>query len=254
LFKVYFVTFILAGLIFTAIFHQPIDLARDSSGTVIGVCLIILPYIFNGFLSRKLFSNPIKGIAIFILSASLLSWGDSWEQIKKTAQGINSVQAEFVQKKHIEILSRPLVSKGKLYFQVPRSLRWEYTSPVHSVLLMHGGNVTRYVIKDGAVTRDSSAQLQSMQIVLQEITMWMKGTFDANPGFTPQLKQGRIIVLTPKGKSMADIIQRIELKLSKEPGLIQSVMIYESKKSYTVIDFGRVTMNAALPDSLFRDL
>jgi hypothetical protein len=61
---VYFVTFVLVGLIFTAIVHQPIDLARDSSGTVIGVCLIILPYIFNGFLSRKLFSNPIKGALI----------------------------------------------------------------------------------------------------------------------------------------------------------------------------------------------
>ena len=53
---------------------------------------------------------------------------------------------------------------------------------------------------------------------------------------------------------MAEIIQRIELKLSKDPGVIQSVMIYESKKSYTVIDFSRVTMNAKLPDALFRDL
>jgi outer membrane lipoprotein-sorting protein len=164
------------------------------------------------------------------------------------------VQAEFVQKKHMEILSRPLVSKGKLYFQAPKSLRWEYTSPVHSILLMHGGTVTRYIKNDGAVTKDSSARLQSMQIVLQEIIMWMKGNFDANPGFTPQLKPGRIIVLIPKEKSMEEIIQRIELKLSKEPGVIQSIMIYESKKSYTVIDFGRVIMNARLPDSFFRDL
>lgn len=195
----------------------------------------------------------IRSLAI-LLSASLLAWGDSWEQIKKTAKDINSVQAEFIQKKHMEILSRPLVSKGKLYFQAPQSLRWEYTSPVHSILLMHGGTVTRYIKKDGAVTKDSSARLQSMQIVLQEIIMWMKGNFDANPGFTPQLKPGRIIVLIPKEKSMEEIIQRIELKLSKEPGVIQSVMIYESKKSYTVIDFGRVIMNARLPDSFFRDL
>jgi outer membrane lipoprotein-sorting protein len=195
----------------------------------------------------------IRSLAI-LLSASLLAWGDSWEQIKKTAKDINSVQAEFIQKKHMEILSRPLVSKGKLYFQAPQSLRWEYTSPVHSILLMHGGTVTRYIKKDGAVTKDSSARLQSMQIVLQEIIMWMKGNFDANPGFTPQLKPGRIIVLIPKEKSMEEIIQRIELKLSKEPGVIQSIMIYESKKSYTVIDFGRVIMNARLPDSFFRDL
>ena len=195
----------------------------------------------------------IRSLAI-LLTASLIAWGDSWEEIKKTAKDINSVEAEFVQKKHMEILSKPLVSKGKLYFQVPKSLRWEYASPVHSILLMHGGTVTRYIKKEGTVTKDSSARLQSMQIVLQEIIMWMKGNFDANPGFIPRLKAGRIIVLTPKEKSMADIIQRIELKLSREPGVIQSVIIYESKKSYTVIDFGRVTMNAKLPDSLFREL
>lgn len=198
--------------------------------------------------------KTIHTVVIVFLSASFIAWGDSWEQIKKTAKDINSVQAEFIQKKHMEILSRPLVSKGKLYFQAPQSLRWEYTSPVHSILLMHGGTVTRYIKKDGAVTKDSSARLQSMQIVLQEIIMWMKGNFDANPGFTPQLKPGRIIVLIPKEKSMEEIIQRIELKLSKEPGVIQSIMIYESKKSYTVIDFGRVIMNARLPDSFFRDL
>ena len=195
-----------------------------------------------------------KYIAIISMSLLLLSWGDSWDQIRKTAKDITSVEAEFVQKKHMAILAKPLVSRGKLYFQVPRSLRWEYTSPVNSILLMHGGTVTRYVKKGDSVTKDSSARLQSMQIVLQEITMWMKGNFDANPGFRPELRPGRVIVLTPKEKSMGEIIQRIELKLSTRPGVIQSVRIYESEKSYTVIDFIHVKMNTKLPDSLFRAL
>ncbi len=192
--------------------------------------------------------------AVIGISLSLLSWGDSWDQIRKTAKDITSVEAEFVQKKHMAILAKPLVSKGKLCFQVPRSLRWEYLSPVNSVLLMHGGTVTRYVKKDGVVTRDSSARLQSMQIVLQEITMWMKGNFDANPAFRPELRPGRIIMLTPKEKSMADIIQRIELKLSDRPGVIQSVRIYENEKSFTVIDFIKVRMNEKIPESLFKSL
>jgi len=195
-----------------------------------------------------------KYIAIISMSLLLLSWGDSWDQIRKTAKDITSVEAEFVQKKHMAILAKPLVSRGKLYFQVPRSLRWEYTSPVNSILLMHNGTVTRYIKKGDSVTKDSSARLQSMQIVLQEITMWMKGNFDANPGFRPELRPGRVIVLTPKEKSMGEIIQRIELKLSTRPGVIQSVRIYESEKSYTVIDFLNVKMNAKLPDSLFRAL
>lgn len=191
---------------------------------------------------------------IIFISLLFVGWGDSWEQIRSTAKDITSVEAEFVQKKHMAILAKPLVSKGKLYFQIPRSLRWEYMSPVNSILLMHDGTVTRYIKKGDTVTKDSSARLQSMQIVLQEIIMWMRGNFDANPGFKPELKTGRVIVLTPKEKSMADIIQRIELKLSSEPGVIKAVHIYENKQSYTVIDFMNVKMNAKLPDSLFRNL
>ena len=193
-------------------------------------------------------------MAIMLLSTSLLGWGDSWDQIKKTANTITSVQAEFTQKKHLEILARPMVSKGKFYFRAPRSLRWEYTSPLRSVLLMHGGTVTRYVKNDEQIIKDSSARLQSMQVIIQEIALWMKGTFDANPAFKPSLMPGRKIVLTPRDKAMADIIQRIDLQLSATPGVIQSVVIYESRTSYTVLDFTRVTLNAAVPDSLFKEL
>ncbi len=196
----------------------------------------------------------IRTISIIIVSLLLVSWGDSWEQIRKPAKDMISVEAEFVQKKHMAILAKPLVSKGKLFFQVPRSLRWEYLSPVNSILLMHGGTVTRDVKKDGVVTKDSSARLQSMQIVLQEITTWMKGNFDANPAFRPELRPGRVILLTPKDKSMADIIRRIELRLSDRPGVIRSVRIYENEKSFTQIEFIKVRLNEKLPQSLFERL
>lgn len=196
----------------------------------------------------------IRTISVIAASLLVISWGDSWDQIKKTARDISSVNAEFVQKKHMAILSKPLISKGRLYFQVPRSLRWEYVTPVNSILLMHDGTVTRYIKKGDRVTKDASARLQSMQIVLQEITMWMKGDFDSNKAFKPELRPGRVIVLTPREQAMAAIIQRIELKLSATPGVIQSVRIFENEKSFTIIDFVNVKMNQKLPDSLFKSL
>ncbi|MBN2159528.1 MAG: outer membrane lipoprotein carrier protein LolA [Spirochaetes bacterium] len=199
-------------------------------------------------------SIVIKAISMLLLALSLVSWGDSWDQIKKTAKDITSVEAVFVQTKHMEILSKPLVSKGTLTFHAPDSLRWEYTSPVRSVLLMHGGTVTRYVKRGDAVIKDSSARLQSMRVVIQELTMWMKGNFDANPSFKPELKKGGIIQLTPREKSMADIIRRIELRLSSTPGVIRSVVIYESQKSYTMLEFRNVRLNRPVPDSIFRNM
>ena len=191
--------------------------------------------------------------AVLMFCAALLGWGDTWDRIKTTAGSISSVEADFIQEKHMEILARPLVSKGKLYFQGAGSLRWEYRSPVRSVLLAHGSSINRYVWKGGERIKDSGVRLQSMRIVLQEIALWMKGRFDGNPGFTRELRPGRIIILTPREKSIADIIQKIELKLSETPGVIRSVSIYEGGTSYTRIEFRNVKLNAKIPDPLFRE-
>lgn len=195
-----------------------------------------------------------KFSAIFLISLACIAWGDSWDAIKKGAGNISSVEASFTQTKQMEILAKPLVSKGKLYYQAPGSLRWEYSTPVWSVLLMHGSSISRYVKRGDTVVQDSAARIQSMRVVIQEIALWMKGDFDANPAFRAELKAGRTILLTPKEKGMSEIITKIELKLSDRPGMIRSVTIYESEKSRTVLSFNDVKLNTKIPETLFRKM
>jgi len=75
------------------------------------------------------------------LALLCVGWADSWDQLKTMAGTVTSVQAEFVQEKHLPILAKPLVSKGVFYYQAPRSLRWEYRWPVQSILAMHDNRV-----------------------------------------------------------------------------------------------------------------
>jgi outer membrane lipoprotein-sorting protein len=200
--------------------------------------------------------KPLFSIkALFLLTAFMcLGWADTWEGIKKTASTVTSVRAEFVQEKHMEILARPLVSKGIFYFKAPNSLRWEYRSPIQSILLMHDGRTKRYLKRNGAIIEDKGAQLQSMQVVLQDISQWLSGRFEENPAFSASLEPGRKIVLRPKEKSLAIMIQRIELILSDRPGIISAVMIYEGEKSYTRFEFKNAVLNQPLQDSIFRKI
>ena len=192
---------------------------------------------------------------LFLLTAFMcLGWADTWEGIQSAASTITSVRAEFVQEKHMEILAKPVVSKGVFYFQAPNSLRWEYRSPVQSILLMHDGRTKRYILKNGAITEDAGAHLQSMQVVLQDIAQWLNGRFKENPAFSVSLEPHRKIVLRPKEKGLANIIQRIELILSDRPGIIAAVMIYEGEKSYTRFEFKNAILNQPLQDSIFRKI
>ena len=159
--------------------------------------------------------SRILHVTLLVAAGLCLGWADTWDGIKAAAGKVTAISAEFTQEKHMKILVRPLVSTGVFHFQAPRSLRWEYRSPIHSILLTHNSKTRRYIQKDGKFIEDAAARLQSMQVVLQEITRWLSGRFHENPAFSTRLEPGQQIVLRPKDKALARMIQRIELKLTQ---------------------------------------
>ncbi|MBW2613250.1 MAG: outer membrane lipoprotein carrier protein LolA [Deltaproteobacteria bacterium] len=192
---------------------------------------------------------------LFIIAAlACLGWADSWQELKSTAGTVTSVTAGFSQEKHMKILARPLVSQGKFLFKSPNSLRWEYTRPLKSILVLHNGKTRRFVQKDGRLVEDASAGLQSMQVVVQQITQWLNGRFDENPAFEASLAIGQKIVLSPRDAAIARLIQRIEILLSNRPGVIASVTIFESEDSFTKLIFQNVVLNTPLDDALFQQV
>jgi len=191
-------------------------------------------------------------IAVLLLASCIsVGWADNWDQIRAAAGAIKTIRADFIQEKHLKILSRPLISKGVFCYQAPNSLRWEYTAPVRSILLMHKGRIKRYAETSSGLVEDSQRNPKGMQIILQEISRWLQGRFSDNPAFDATLKSGRKIVLIPKGKALSKMIERIELILSYRPGIIKSVTIYEGQDSYTRFRFTNTKINTKINEARF---
>lgn len=192
---------------------------------------------------------------VLVLSAFfLIGWGGSWEELKSAAGPVTSVRAEFVQEKHMKILARPLVSSGVFYYQAPASLRWEYRAPVRNILLMDAERTQRWVETAGGLAPESGANLQAMQVVLEQIAQWLDGRFDENPMFAARLEPGRRIVMAPRDEAFAKMIQRIEVRLSDRAGVIDSVAIHETEATFTQLVFKNVVLNQPIPASVFRQV
>ena len=195
--------------------------------------------------------------ALFLLSILLVGWADTWEAIQRESAKISSVSARFTQSKHMKILAKPLVSQGRFYFQAPDSVRWEYTSPVKSVLLMTKSGIRRYTLGSRGFVEEARGSLPAMQIVLTEISRWSQGQFNANEHFSAELQGGKEakIVLSPREKGVAEMISRIVITLAQDrPGIIKSVQIFENKGNYTLFEFHDVKINDKIGESLFRDV
>jgi outer membrane lipoprotein-sorting protein len=183
-----------------------------------------------------------------------LGWADTWDGLREAAGTIQSVKTDFTQTKHLPILAMPLVSKGHLYFQSPESLRWEYRSPIASILLMHDGRIRRFTkdTRSQHYREESASGLDAMQVVMEQISQWLGGRFDTNPYFDAALKPDQRIVLTPKQTAIQGILKRVELHLGNRPGMIRRVVIYETETAYTDLVFEKTVLNQAIAADVFQ--
>lgn len=195
-----------------------------------------------------------SGMLLLLLSMMHLGWADNWQELRAAAAKLTSLQANFVQEKHMKILARPIVSKGRFFYRQPNAIRWEYETPLQSVLVTSNGDIKHFVRAEDGMSETSGQNVQSMQFVMQEIGNWMQGRFDESQVFTATLGKDRKIVLTPKHKAMSRFIQEIEISLSARPGVIDQVVIRDSASSYTQLSFTDVVSNQPLDDALFEGL
>lgn len=193
----------------------------------------------------KFFVLPIVLLAFLVLPVSV-SGSSPRKEIR-----LHSIQADFIQKKHLKILVHPLVSTGTFVFQAPRSLRWEYKTPVPSILLMHGGSVKKFVTRDGRRVQDKGVRLDSMQLVLSQISSWLDGRFSDNEMFAVALADERTVLLTPKSQALSALISTIELKLADRQGYVDEITIFEGPDAYTKMTFTNRVVNEEIPDNLF---
>ncbi len=192
---------------------------------------------------------------LVVLTSSAVS-ADGFDQLRKDAARIKTISADFAQKKSLKILAKPLISEGRFFYAAPDALRWEYLKPLKSLVLSSNGATRRFLMSGGKMVEDTTGSAAAMKIVLDEVAVWMSGRFDANPSFRATLSEGAqtTIELVPQEKGLADMMQKIEIVVSRKDAAIRSVTIVESASAQTRIDFTNVVINAEIDPSVFRDV
>lgn len=185
-------------------------------------------------------------------------WARDLEDVRRACGEVRSVYAGFVQTKSMRLLKKPLRSEGVFVFEAPGSVRWEYQSPLRSVLLVERGKLQRFSQRDGAWLADAAERLEAMRVVVEELQTWMTGRFADSQAFSPTFEpaaEGRParIVLSPREAGLRAIIQRVELEFGARPGLVQRIRIVEGPEAETSIEFQDVRLNEPVEPGLFRE-
>ena len=186
------------------------------------------------------------------LVAVVPAYAQDWASLKESFRKIQSVKAEFLQERHLQILKEPLVSEGRFFYLASGSLRWEYLSPLRSVMLQKGDSVRLYHVSEGAWKQDMAQGVEARRMVLAEMSQWFQGRFEESRVFSHAYTPGSPgrILLTP-GEGINKFILGIEIVLADRPGVIDRVEITEPGGSSTRILFRNVEINASLDSRVF---
>lgn len=175
-----------------------------------------------------------------------------WTSLQEAFRKVKSVQADFLQKRRLQILKDPLLSEGRFFFDASGSLRWEYVKPLRTVMLQKGEAVQLYHFTEGKWKPEMTQAVEARRMVLAEIQQWFQGRFAENRVFSHRYSPGppARVALTPR-EGINKFIHRIEIVLSVKPGIIDRVEIEEPGSSRTSIEFRNVEINPSFPSGIF---
>jgi outer membrane lipoprotein-sorting protein len=172
--------------------------------------------------------------------------------LEKAGQALKTMRADFVETKVLVLLNDNQETRGDVMLQVPGRLRWNYTAPQPSVMMIKDGAFARYIPKSKQVFRGPA-----------------RGEADLLVGFGPgaaglgKKYQVTLVGSEPVGGAPAWVLDLkprpgesglfsgIRLWVDEARSLPVQTRLTEPTGDYTTIRFERVVVNGRLPAGAF---
>ncbi len=173
-------------------------------------------------------------------------------EISISAGNTETVQASFIQEKHLGMLKDNLISEGTLQFKKPNMIKWGYTKPYDYVVVL---NDQKVVISDegnvNTMDLSASASFSELSTIMSSV---ISGNVMDGKRFEIEYLESDaqyLVELHPKDAQMKSRIALIEMYIAKDDYSVDAIKLIEPANDYTLISFSNIRLNAPLSDAIF---
>lgn len=175
------------------------------------------------------------------------------QKMQEVALQTETLQSDFVQIKHLDVLSEDIESDGYFCFKKKNMLRWEYTDPIEYLIVLKNGKLS---IKDeGKVNSFDLTSNKTFQKVNEMVVQSVQGdVLAAGDDYTYAFFESStqyLVKMQPKEKEVQSFLKGIEIYFSKKDYAVEQVKMLEQSGDYTQIKFKNKKVNAAISDKKF---
>lgn len=189
-------------------------------------------------------------ILTFIAFAST-GWCQKWSEIKgdeatsvassimTEVKKVKKMDRRFVQTKHSKMVSEPVAMDGRMHYESPDVMNWEYEHPYSFAIEIKGDAVA--MKRDGQVQQMGKKQQMGLKSMMKMIVGMSSGTslFD-DRNFDWKLygnNKSYKVEMVPKNKNVKRMFDKVELIFDKSKKRISGLELQESDGSVTTIKF-----------------
>ena len=172
--------------------------------------------------------------------------------LEKAGHALKTMKAGFVESKVLVLLNDRQETKGDVMLHVPGRLRWNYTSPQPSVMLIKDGSFARYIPKSKQVFRGAARGEADLLVGFgpgaaglgkkYEVTLVGKEDVGGAPSWVLDLK--------PRAGE-SGLFSGIRLWVDEARSIPVQTRLTEPTGDYTTIRFEKVQINGRLPPGAF---
>lgn len=174
------------------------------------------------------------------------------QKINEASKKTKSIDSDFKQYKHMDILKNDMLSTGHFSFKADDKVRWEYTLPYKYIIIMNGSSMW---INDGRKTKKYDTNSNQMFKEINDLMIGMlQGKILESNKFEIEFYESKTDVLAklkPKSAEMNGFLSNMDIFFSKKDYNVTSIVINEQSGDYTKIYFKNRKINIELANSIF---
>lgn len=175
------------------------------------------------------------------------------QQLGEAAAALHTMQCDFTQTKQLSMLNTKITSGGRMYYQQPGKLRWEYTQPYAYTFILNGNKVLLKNNNRNDVIDVNQSKLfrEIAQVMLSSV---VGNCLSDDKNFKTSISATQkewIATLLPLRKNMRQLFQKIILHFNRQQKMVSQVELVEKNGDKTIIDLKHIQKNEKISDRLF---
>ena len=174
--------------------------------------------------------------------------------VEKNMGNVQTIQGDFVQKKHMAMFDTPVTIKGKLNIQNPDKFAWIVIDPIEYTLIITEKAIKKWDKSNG--TQELSLKENPMfKEMVEQITFWFSGNYaSCKKDYDINLIKNEPIILEfmPKLHNPASkMLTKITLVFQNDRKYLSKIKLLETNEDTTELIFHDVKINSKIDASVW---